>query len=690
MKRYQLSRRKVGGGSPELLSALNEEQQEVVACEGGPMLVVAGAGTGKTRTLTHRVAWLLSRGVPPERIMLCTFTNRAAREMVRRVESLVEHESRRLWAGTFHHLGNRILRRHARLLGYGDSYSVLDREDSVGLIQACASELGLAGRGSRFPKGRTLSSVFGYSGATGRSIEETVVTRFPQLASRIPEVEQVLNKYVIRKLSAGFMDFDDLLLNWRLLLVEHPEILELYAGRFQHVLVDEYQDTNFLQTEIVSLMGSAHGNVMVVGDDAQSIYSFRGADSGNMRRFSERNEQCRVFRLTVNYRSTPEILTVGNRSIAHNTTQFEKELTSARSGGMVPVVISARDVHQQAEFVVQRILDLLDEDVPLHEIAVLYRAHSNSMELQVALNQQGIPFEIRSGMRFFEQAHIKDVLSFLRVAHNGADELAFRRAFKLFPGVGDRSVERLWAAHRSAGYDLSALSWEGGAVSELPRRTQAGVKKALSLLGDLTRPKMLRAPEEMISAVYDREYKEYAQTAFTNPASRGDDIVNLSIFAGGHEDVGEFLQEIALTGELTAERVEVSGPVERPLVLSTIHQAKGLEWRAVFLLWAAEGRIPSAIALREDDSGEAEREERRLFYVSITRAQDELYLIHPLMHVNRGRETVMVRPSRFLSELEDKPGRMLEEEEVALAEPDEEGRLPLMERWVLSDDDETE
>ncbi len=441
-RRYQL-RSAPGASRPfDAGGQLNEEQLAVVEAGEGPLLVIAGAGSGKTRTLTWRVARLLHDGLDPEGLLLLTFTNKAAQEMLRRVEEVARVDTRRIWGGTFHHVAHRVLREHAGLLGYERGYSILDREDARDVMSASIADCGLAVGARRFPKADVLLDLVSMAINTQTPLAEVVIDRRAQFAPLTEDILRVARRYAERKQSMNAMDFDDLLLNWKVLLVESEPVRRSLAERFRHVLVDEYQDTNRLQGDVVDLLAAGHRNLCVVGDDAQSIYSFRGAHFANILDFEKRYPDAQRFHLTVNYRSTPEILQMANASIGNNLRQFPKELRSVRPAGALPGLVPCRNVEQQAAFVAQRVLELRDEGFPLSEVAVLYRAHHHSMEVQFELARRGIPFVVRSGVRFFEAAHIKDVLAHLRFAHNPGDELALKRLLKLAPGIGSMTAGR--------------------------------------------------------------------------------------------------------------------------------------------------------------------------------------------------------------------------------------------------------
>ncbi|HVP66215.1 MAG TPA: ATP-dependent helicase [Anaeromyxobacteraceae bacterium] len=654
-RRYQL-RPATGTGAPfDSGGHLNDEQLAVVEAGEGPVLVIAGAGSGKTRTLTWRVARLLHGGLDPEALLLLTFTNKAAREMLRRVEEVARLDTRRIWGGTFHHVAHRVLREHGTLLGYERGYSILDREDARDVMSASIADCGLAVGAKRFPKADVLLDLVSMAVNTQTPLADVVVERRAQFAPLTDDILRVARRYAERKHAMNAMDFDDLLLNWKILLVEHEEVRRSLSGRFRHVLVDEYQDTNRLQGDVVDLVASGHRNLCVVGDDAQSIYSFRGAHFANILEFEKRYPDARRFHLTVNYRSTPEILELANASISNNLKQFPKDLRSVRPSGALPAVVPCRDVEQQAAFVAQRVLELRDEGFPLSEIAVLYRAHHHSMEIQFELARRGIPFVVRSGVRFFEAAHIKDVLAHLRFVHNPGDELALKRLLKLAPGIGSMTADAVWAAlaarRRGGGGTVDELL-SPDVAAQVPAKGRDGYRRAAELLRGMSRPPTKDLPGECIDRVLEGGYEEYLRAAFVNAESRVEDIRQLADYARGYEDAETFLSEIALLTELTAETVTESDEADEKMVLSSVHQAKGLEWRAVFAVWLADGRFPSAQALRDPDG---EEEERRLFYVACTRAKDDLTLSYPLVAAPRDRERVVLKASRFIEELPGEP-----------------------------------
>jgi DNA helicase-2/ATP-dependent DNA helicase PcrA len=634
---------------------LNDEQFRVVTATPGAALVVAGAGSGKTRAITYRVAYLLEQGVAPARIVLATFTNRAAREMLRRVETLTNGgDVRRVWGGTFHRIANLTLRRHASAIGFESNYSILDTEDANDFLSACVDEAGIDTKARRFPKAEVLRDIISYATNTDQTIEEVVARRHPHFEPLAAQIKRVDVLYLERKRLRNVMDYDDLLLNWKRLLVEKPEIGNLYAEQFQHILVDEYQDTNKLQAEIVDLLAVKHRNVMVVGDDAQSIFAWRGAEFTNIYEFPKRYPEATLYKLEINYRSTPEILGVANTAIAANQRQFPKILQAARpSKGLLPVLVPCADADQQAAFIASRILELRDEGVPLPEIAVLYRSHYHSLELQLELTRRGIPYQIRSGVRFFEQAHIKDVVSYLRLIVNPRDELAWKRVLRLIPQIGPATANRIWEQLAYAPEPLALVRREE--FSPVPRRGK-GWSDFTSLLGQLLSAEARGNPARQIELILSSGYEAHLLSEYENSDARMEDLRQLARYAARYNTTEEFLAELALLSTerfgapqaLTGEDVVMGDDEDETLTLTSVHQAKGLEWRAVFIIWAADGRFPSPRSLRD---AEGEEEERRLWYVALTRAADQLYITYPLMVTDYDRQTVIQKPSRFVTDV---------------------------------------
>jgi DNA helicase-2/ATP-dependent DNA helicase PcrA len=688
MKKYVIKRE--AGSVPEKLSRyqseLNAEQFRVVTAKPQASLVVAGAGTGKTRTITYRVAYLIEQGVSPNRILLATFTNRAAREMLKRVETLTGSQNvHKIWGGTFHRIGNLILRRHAESIGFSNNFSILDSEDAKDFVATCVDESLIDTKSKRFPKAEVLQDIISYASNRDQPIDEVIINKYPYFEPLTAQIKIVDTVYHARKKERNVMDYDDLLLNWKRLLVEKPAIAEVYAEQFQHILVDEYQDTNRLQAEIIDLLAVKHRNVMVVGDDAQAIFAWRGAEFKNIYEFQKRYPEAELYKLETNYRSTPDILGLANVSIAANRKQFPKVLQAVRkSKDFKPALIPCGDVDQQSSFIASRILDLRDEGVNLEDIAVLYRSHYHCLELQLELTRRGIPYSVRSGTRFFEQAHIKDVTSFLRLIVNPRDELAWKRVLMMIEGIGKATANKIWERlayaenplglvkaeaetnieNASARTLVRASENENSESRTLVRTNQlipispklrqgAGWRNFARLLIELTNDDTRDNPARQIELILTNFYEEHLQATFENAEARLEDLRQLALYATRYETTEAFLSDLALIATenfntpIVGEDVIEGGEEDELLTLSSVHQAKGLEWKVVFIIWAADGRFPSPRALKDYDG---EEEERRLWYVALTRAKDQLYLTYPMLTVDYSRQSVLLKPSRFITE----------------------------------------
>lgn len=629
---------------------LNAAQLRAVTAPDGPVLVIAAAGTGKTRTLTHRVAWLvLERGVDPRQILLLTFTNRAAGEMLERAAQLVGGDVGGLWGGTFHHAANRMLRRHAARLGYGADYTILDEDDTQRLLKACVAELGL--KDKKFPKPGVLAAVFGLAANRGAPVEKTVQEHFEGHTVDLDGVLKVHALYEKRKRAQNAMDFDDLLVNGLKLLQEQPDVLARYQERMQHVLVDEYQDTNRLQADFVDLLAARHRNLLAVGDDFQSIYSWRGAEVQNILSFEQRYPGAQVFKLEENYRSTPGILAVANQVIAGNPEQYQKVLRATRAAEVKPVLAKMTDGGHQARYVVAKVRQLLESGaVPPGQIAVLYRSHYHSMELQLELARARLDYVLMSGVRFFEQAHVKDVCTLPRLVANPADALAFMRLAELFPQVGPKKAQTLWHA-LGAHWNLRDAAKRAKLAEGLPAEARPlweAIAQKLFPAGEED-GRVLDRPDELIFRFTEAFYGEYAEETFDNARSRLEDIEELMAFSAKYKGTAEFLSEMALLTNLEAEQNRAKGQPGQAIRLTTVHQAKGLEWQAVFVLWLADGMFPAARSLEEAADA---AEERRLFYVAVTRAKDYLWLCVPRMRKSRDGGLQICLPSRFIDEID--------------------------------------
>jgi DNA helicase II / ATP-dependent DNA helicase PcrA len=627
---------------------LNPEQFAAATAPDGPLLILAAAGTGKTRTLVYRVAYLVEQGVPAERILLLTFTNRAAREMLERVGQLLGHSAGVSWSGTFHHIANRLLRRYAHLIGYRPDYTILDRDDSRTLMGNCVKELKLHAK--EFPKKEVLLALAGKAANMQRGFDDVVDAHFGEMEVDTGAVVRTLERYVERKQGLHTMDFDDLLVKCLELLDRHPTVAAHWQEHFRHVLVDEYQDTNTIQAQLVDCLAGRHRNLFVVGDDFQSIYSWRGADYRNIIFFRERYPDAVMFKIETNYRSVPEVLDVANTTVAlaDHPEEFKRTLRATRKAFHRPRVARLRDGQHQARYVVDLLAELRRDGYRASDIAILYRAHFHAMELQMELTRARVPHVITSGVRFFEQAHVKDVLALLRTLQSPEDELAFSRLLMLMPGVGERTATKVWQA-LGRRFDAGQADARGRVAELLRPQSRARWLALLPLLEAYHTEQLAADPGEAIERFLEDFYAQYAVDTFDNAETRIEDIGELARNTARFTNVEQFLSDVALLTNLDAEpdRPDASG--QESIRLSTVHQAKGLEWPVVILLWMAEGLFPSSRSMNESAEGEAE--ERRLFYVAATRARDVLVMCVPEVRRMRDGGVFYCQPSRFVNEL---------------------------------------
>lgn len=631
---------------------LNAEQYQVVSMAEGPCLVLAGAGSGKTRTLIFRVAYLLEKGFHPENILLVTFTNKAASEMKNRVEMLLGAKAHGLWCGTFHHIGNRLLRIYGPSIGQSADFSILDEEDSCDLIKSCLEPARFKASGIKFPKPQIIRSIISFAINARKGIAEVIQSRYPYLLEFSGEIQRIASAYEAKKRKSNNMDYDDLLVRWLELLDPASSAAEKIKSKFLYCLVDEYQDTNRLQHEVVNRLSTEHGNILVVGDDAQSIYSFRAAEIKNILDFPELHKKCSVFKLETNYRSARPILDLANDIIRHNSFQFPKTLRSHHGSGPLPQLVRVKDSRQEARFIVQRVRELQENGASLSHMAVLFRAHFQSAELEMELIKQGIPYVVRGGIRFFEQAHIKDVLAFLRLLVNPLDEIAWTRALTLQPGIGQGYAAKIFQSVEAQGASLEKVV--GHAFGEhLPPRVKQGLYSFKQFLKPLLKEDLKGRPDMLIEEILERGYTQYVLMNFDNGKDRVEDLKELVNFAHTYRSLKSFLADTTLRENFKGESaldsdLRQSDAHDEELVLSTIHQAKGLEWDSVFIIRLSEGQFPHAKSMESEEEIE---EERRLFYVAVTRAKKDLFLMHPMMRFDYNEGMIITRSSIFLSEL---------------------------------------
>ncbi len=633
-------------GAVDFAAELNDAQYEAATHPDGPLLIVAGAGTGKTRTLVYRVAHLIERGIRPERILLLTFTRRAAQEMLARAERLVGSESRAVHGGTFHGTAHRLLRRFGPEAGLPGDFTILDQGDSEDLMQLSRAACGLADKTKRFPKKETLHHVYSRHVNTEIPVGAILREEFPRFVEFEDDFARVFADFTARKQARDLVDYDDLLLYWAMLLEAEPAraIGDRIGALYDHILVDEFQDTNVLQARILKGMCRVHRNMTVVGDDAQSIYAFRGATIRNILDFPRDYPGAAVVTLEQNYRSTQPILDASNLLISRAEERYSKELYTKRTGGEKPWLVTAQDEHQQTRFVVDRILELHEAGTPLREMAVLFRAGYMSADLEIELTARSIPFEKWGGLKFLEAAHVKDVLAFLRVLENPRDEVSWYRLLLLMPGIGDTTA-------RNAIQSMIDAAWshESFGLFNAPPRAKAAHGALVQLLAALR--SQSAGDDHTVAHEIARVrglYDDILRERYDRAEPRLADLEQLQGIAGGYPDRASFLAALALDPPSATSDLGFGGENEDDaLVLSTAHSAKGKEWDAVFVIWAVDGWFPMSRALGDDEQIE---EERRLMYVALTRARHHLAVTYPMnvYDTRRGADYSFDQLSRFL------------------------------------------
>jgi DNA helicase-2/ATP-dependent DNA helicase PcrA len=619
---------------------LNPAQYEAVVTSEGPVLVVAGAGTGKTRTLVYRVARLVETGVDPANILLLTFTRKAAGEMLRRASGLLDGRCDRIAGGTFHSFANTVLRRQGRALGLPPNFTILDRGDSEDVISLLRAGLGLDKKERRFPRKQAIAEMYSMAVNKSLPLPQLIEEEYLHLLDHLADLVELHGRYVAYKSDRQLLDYDDLLVKLRDLLRDSAEVRERLSRTYRYIMVDEYQDTNSLQAEIVGLLASEHNNVMAVGDDAQSIYSFRGANFRNIMGFPDAFPGTRVIALEENYRSTQPILDVTNAIIERARERYTKNLFTAKAAGSAPVLIAAETEHFQSRFICQRILELREEAVPLNDIAVLFRSSFHSFDLEVELARHDIPFVKRGGFKFIETAHIKDVLAHLRVLVNPRDAVSWHRILLLLEGVGPRASEEIsrWIF---AGEDIA------GQLESFPKRALA--TELHGLAGLIRRLQTLSTvPEEQLDQVLVYYEPILKRVHPEDHPKRRKDLEHFASIAARYRHLESLLTDMALEPptDSVADVLAVD-PEEGLLTLSTIHSAKGLEWHTVFVISAADGKFPSVYNVDDDQL----EEERRLMYVATTRAKEQLYITYPINIFDRNLGMVMGKPSRFIEDI---------------------------------------
>ena len=662
LQRYTLRKETPISHQPRFLidyqKELNEAQYEAATSLEGPLLVIAGAGSGKTRTLVYRVARLVEEGVAPEAILLLTFTRRAAEEMLLRAATLLDGRCERITGGTFHSFANTVLRRYASLLGFAHAFTILDRGDSEDVINLLRTRLGLDKKERRFPRKQTILSILSLSVNKSCHLGEILEDQYSHLFSDMEDLLRLQDYYRVYKAEKSLLDYDDLLVKLRELLETHPEVAERLSRAYGYIMVDEYQDTNRLQAEIVRLLAATHNNVMAVGDDAQSIYSFRGANFRNILDFPKLFPGTKIVNIEENYRSTQPILDLSNTIINQAKESYTKNLFTHKEQGITPVLIEAESERYQSRFVAQKILELREENVPLSDMAVLFRSSFHSFDLELELNRRSLPFVKRGGFKFIETAHIKDVLAHLRIVANPQDAVSWYRGLLLLEGVGPKSSENVIT-------QVLASQTPAETLTQMPARApmKDGLKKLAELFTIISAPGL--RPAEQVEAVI-RYYTPMLKRLYREDyPKRQKDLEHFAVIAERYRSLTSLLTDMALEPPSdSVGDVLATEPEEGLLTLSTIHSAKGLEWHSVFIIWAVDGRFPSLYNIRDEDEIE---EERRLMYVAATRAKENLFVTYPINIFDRSTGMVLGKPSRFLDGLPKQilqPIVLVEEEEI--------------------------
>ncbi|MDT3697366.1 MAG: ATP-dependent helicase [Ignavibacterium sp.] len=635
------------------IEELNASQFEAASAVSGCYLIIAGAGTGKTRTLVYRVARLIELGYDPNSILLLTFTRKAANEMMKRAAMLLDDRCSRIRGGTFHSFANLTLRKYAKAIGLDSAFTILDQGDSEDIINLIRAQDVFLTKDRRFPNKQTLNKVYSLSVNTGKKVGEIIENDYPHfipLLDKILEIRKIFIKY---KRSNNLLDYDDLLIYLLEFLKTESPAVKALLSEIKFVMVDEYQDTNHLQAEIVKGLAKYNKNVMVVGDDSQAIYSFRGADFHNIMEFPKLFNDVKIIKLEENYRSVQSILDFANRINEAAVEKYKKDLYTRRGSGQLPNIVAATTDNLQSKFIVEKILDLREEGVLLRDIAVLFRSSFFSFDLELELSKANIPFQKFGGMKFVETAHIKDVMAFLRIVVNPKDVISWYRVLLLHEGVGPKTAQRILDELAKARITIKAEP------DNQPEFKHHKLGPLFYLLYELQKKKYI--PSEMVQKVYEY-YWELFKANYDDWNKRKKDLEIFQNIVENYTSVDSLLSDMAIEPIIeSVVDVDATDKEEEYVTLSTIHSAKGLEWHSVFIIHAVEGYFPSARSVENLDSLE---EERRLMYVASTRAKNNLFITYPMNLYDREAGMTLSKPSRFISDISPDlaEGWLLEEE----------------------------
>lgn len=622
---------------------LNKTQFEAASAIEGSYLVIAGAGTGKTRTLVYRVSRLIEMGYDPRSILLLTFTRKAAREMMNRATELLDNRCSKINGGTFHSFANLTLRRYSKAIGLDANFIILDQGDSEDVINLIRGQMNIAKLKKRFPNKQTILRVISLSLNTSLSIENILFKNYPHFSEHLEKVLEIKEKYEKYKFANSLLDYDDLLVYLRKFLTERSDIAKNVLSNIKFIMVDEYQDTNKLQADIVKALATMNQNVMVVGDDSQSIYSFRGANFKNIMDFPKLFENTKLIKLEENYRSTKEILNFANHLLEFAVEKYPKELYTNISNGELPAIVSATTDNMQSRFIVERILELREEGIPLDEIAVLFRSSYHSFNLEIELNKANIPYLKFGGMKFVETAHVKDALAFLRISINPKDFVSWYRILLLHEGIGPKRAQIIM--EEIADIDINKMNTSSDFSKN---KLLEKIIPLLKIIQNLN--KSYKLPADKFDLIYSY-YTPLFKKKYDDFNKRKKDLDALINISSNYDNTSTFLADMAL--EPPQDSVLDVGEEDKEneqLTLSTIHSAKGLEWHSVFVIHAMDGFFPAAQSF---DSQESLEEERRLMYVAVTRAKQNLHISYPTNIFDRYNGFTLAKPSRFISGVSD-------------------------------------
>lgn len=617
---------------------LNPAQLEAVKFKNGPVLVIAGAGSGKTKTLTFRVARLIESGIKPENILLLTFTKKAADEMLNRAVMILDSRCEKVAGGTFHSFSNYILRKYSNLLELRNNFTIIDRADAEDVINHLRGSV-IGKQEKRFPRKGTILDIYSKAINKNMTAEEVIESEYNQFSHCIEKINEISKQYIAYKRQNSLLDYDDLLLYLRTLLQSNDDIRKKLSNQYKYILIDEYQDTNSLQADIIKLLASEHNNVMAVGDDSQSIYSFRGANFRNILDFPAIFPDTKIIKLEQNYRSSQNILALTNEIIKKAKEKYTKNLFSDIVFPEKPALICMNDMQTEAEFVAQRVLELQEEDISLNDIAVLCRSARMTYNLEIELAKRAIPYRKFGGLKFIETAHVKDVIAHLRVILNPYDIISLNRILLLLDGVGNQTAMKLLPVLSSEKIETEKLM--------LPSKSSESIKKLLLTLDE--QRKNLLNPSQIVEKVL-AYYEPILIDKYDDYTKRLKDLEHFLYLSSQYNNLEDFLSDLALEPpDSSVSEVEDGAQKDEYLTLSTIHSAKGLEWKAVFIIGAVDGRFPSVYSFNSEEELD---EELRLMYVAATRAKSYLYITYPIDMFDYSSGMVLSKPSRFLDGIE--------------------------------------